>query len=97
MLQDLLSKVSCTVGDTLSQANEFKIPVPILQLRRLQYVARNYSSVYWVYLHFQCELLPPSEDVFFDLHHSLQQHQILNLLSEARDWTHILTDTVSGS
>jgi len=42
MLQDLLSKVSCTVGDTLSQANEFKIPVPILQLRRLQYVARNY-------------------------------------------------------
>ena len=28
-----------------------------------------------------------------DLHHSLQQHQILNLLSEARYQTHILMDT----
>ena len=28
-----------------------------------------------------------------DLHHSLQQGQILNPLSEARDWTHILLDT----
>ena len=28
-----------------------------------------------------------------DLHHSSQQHQILNLLSEARDRTHILLDT----
>ena len=32
-----------------------------------------------------------------DLHCSLQQHQILNLLSEAKDRTHVLTDTVSGS
>ena len=31
------------------------------------------------------------------LHHSFQQHQILNLLSEARDWTHILKDPMSGS
>ena len=29
----------------------------------------------------------------FDLHHSLQQCQIPNPLSEARDWTHILMDT----
>ena len=28
-----------------------------------------------------------------DLHHSSQQHQILNLLSRARDPTHILMDT----
>ena len=28
-----------------------------------------------------------------DLHHSSQQHQILNPLSEARDWTHVLMDT----
>ena len=28
-----------------------------------------------------------------DLHHSSQQCQILNPLSEARDWTHILMDT----
>ena len=27
------------------------------------------------------------------LHHSLQQHWILNPQSEARDWTHILMDT----
>ena len=33
----------------------------------------------------------------FDLHCSLRQHQILNPLSEARDQTHILMDTVSGS
>ena len=25
------------------------------------------------------------------LHHSLKQHQILNPMSEARNWTHILT------
>ena len=30
-----------------------------------------------------------------NLHHSLQQRQIRNLLSEARDWTHILMD-ISG-
>ena len=29
-----------------------------------------------------------------DLHHILQQHQILNPLSEAKVWTHILMDTV---
>ena len=28
-----------------------------------------------------------------DLHHSSQQHQILNPLSEARDQTHILMDS----
>ena len=28
-----------------------------------------------------------------DLHHSSQQHRILNPLSEARDLTHILMDT----
>ena len=33
---------------------------------------------------------------FYDLHCSLWQHQILNLLIEARDWTHILMDTMSG-
>ena len=32
-----------------------------------------------------------------DLGHSLQQCWMLNLLSRARGWTHILTDTVSGS
>ena len=29
----------------------------------------------------------------YDLHHSLRQHQILNLLSEARDQTCFLMDT----
>jgi len=29
----------------------------------------------------------------FDLHHSSQQHQILNPLSKARDRTHIFMDT----
>ena len=28
-----------------------------------------------------------------ELHHSSRQHQILNPLSEARDWTHVLVDT----
>ena len=28
----------------------------------------------------------------YNPHHSSRQHQILNLLSEARDWTHILVD-----
>ena len=32
-----------------------------------------------------------------DLCHSLQQCQILNLLSEARDQTRILMETLSGS
>ena len=32
-----------------------------------------------------------------NLHHSSQQCQILNTLSEARDWTHISMDTSSGS
>ena len=32
-----------------------------------------------------------------NLYCSLQQQQILNLLSEERDWTCILTDTMSGS
>ena len=32
-----------------------------------------------------------------DLHCSLQQRQIFNPLSEARDQTHILMDTMSGS
>ena len=31
-----------------------------------------------------------------NLHHSSQQHWILNALSEARDWTHILMDTSRG-
>ena len=37
------------------------------------------------------------QSCIFDLHHSLWQHQILNPLNEARDGTHIHTDTVSGS
>ena len=32
-----------------------------------------------------------------DLHHSLQQHQVLNLLSKAGDQTCILRDTMLGS
>ena len=32
-----------------------------------------------------------------DLHCSLQQHRILSSLSKAKDGTHILTDTMSGS
>ena len=32
-----------------------------------------------------------------DLHHSLQQHWVLNPLSEAGDRTHILTDIMLGS
>ena len=39
--------------------------------------------------------LDPSH--IFDLRHSLQQCWILNLLSEARDRTHILVDTMLGS
>ena len=31
-----------------------------------------------------------------DLHHSLLQHQILNPLNEAKDRTHILTETILG-
>ena len=32
-----------------------------------------------------------------NLGHSLQQHEILNRLSKARDQTHILTDNMSGT
>ena len=32
-----------------------------------------------------------------DLHHSLWQHRMHNPLSEARDQTHILVDTMLGS
>ena len=35
----------------------------------------------------------PDPSCLFDLHHSSWQHLILNPLSEARDWTHILMDT----
>ena len=35
----------------------------------------------------------PDLSCLCDLHHSSQQCQILNLLSEARDQTHILMDT----
>ena len=33
----------------------------------------------------------------FELHCSLWQCQVLNPLNEARDQTHVLTDTMSGS
>ena len=39
----------------------------------------------------------PDPSHICDLHHSLQQCQILNSLSDARDWTLILTDTMLGS
>ena len=32
-----------------------------------------------------------------ELHWSLWQHQILNPVSEAKGWTHILVETMSGS
>ena len=35
----------------------------------------------------------PNPSHLCDLHHSLQQYQILNPLSEARDGTHVLVDT----
>ena len=38
----------------------------------------------------------PDPSHICDLHHSSQQHQILNPMGEARDGTHILTDTTSG-
>ena len=34
----------------------------------------------------------PDPSHLCELHHSLWQHQILNPLSEVRDWTHILMD-----
>ena len=40
---------------------------------------------------------PPDPSHICDVPQSLRQHQILNPLSEARDQTHILTDTTSGS
>ena len=36
-------------------------------------------------------------NLIFNLHRSLQQPQVLNPLSEARDQTHLLIDTMSGS
>ena len=39
----------------------------------------------------------PDLSHIFDLSHSLWQCQILNPLSEARDGTHILMDTMVGS
>ena len=38
----------------------------------------------------------PDLSLISDLHCSLQQHQILNSQSEARDWTHILLETTLG-
>ena len=35
----------------------------------------------------------PDSSRIYDLHHSLQQHWVLNPLSKARDQTHILMDT----
>ena len=35
-------------------------------------------------------------DLSFNLHHSLQQRLILTPMIEAGDWTHILTETISG-
>ena len=39
----------------------------------------------------------PVPSCICDLHHSLQQHWILNPLSESRDQTSILRDTILGS
>ena len=39
----------------------------------------------------------PNPSRICDLHHSLHQHWILNPISEARDQTRILMDTMSGS
>ena len=39
----------------------------------------------------------PDPSSICNLRHSLQQHWIFNLLSEARDWTHILRDTMPAS
>ena len=41
------------------------------------------------------ETLDPS--CVCNLHHSLQQHWIVSPLSEAKDRTHILMDSMSGS
>ena len=38
-------------------------------------------------------IAPPDPSYICDLHHGLWQHQILNLLSDARDQTSILMDT----
>ena len=35
----------------------------------------------------------PDLNCICDLHHSSQQHQIVNPLSMARGWTHVLMDT----
>ena len=38
----------------------------------------------------------PDLNHFFDLRPNLWQHQILNPLSQSRDWTHIFTETTLG-
>ena len=43
-----------------------------------------------------CATVTPYLTHVFDLHHSFQQHQILNPLSEAKDQTHIFMDTMPG-
>ena len=53
--------------------------VPRLKLE-LQLLAYATATAMWIPSH------------ICDLHHSLQQHQILNPLSEARDQTRILLD-----
>ena len=39
----------------------------------------------------------PDPSCICKLHHSLEQRQIINLLNEARDQTHIFMDTMLGS
>ena len=46
------------------------------------------------YLIRQSAVIPDlTPDCIFDPHHSSRQYQILNPLSEAREWTHILVDS----
>ena len=40
-----------------------------------------------------CATAMTTQDLSCNLHHSSQQHRILNTLSEVRDWTHILMNT----
>ena len=54
---------------------------------------RNRASV--AGLHTSAAIWDPS--IVFDLHHTSQQHQIFNALSEARDGSHILANAMSGS
>ena len=39
----------------------------------------------------------PDLSYIYNLHHSLWQHQTLNPLSKARDWTNIIKDTIWSS